>query len=211
MLQGSTGLGLELWRQPPGQALLCPLSCSGPEHTHQDTRAAAPGPPQRWEPVSLRGGRRSWGPGVCPALTLANGPLGQLSTPTQLQRSLRPSRAGPGLDTEQTQHGGQCRPSSHSSPPTYVTSSSSVGGLRGLRGAGGQLELPQPHWGSDPRRGEGAGRRWHLTPVLQEPSARSQPRDPPTLPRATPQEAWLPLPASPERRGQGRGWARRCR
>ena len=155
--------------------------------------------------MSLRGGRRSWGPGVCPALTLANGLLGQLSTPTQPRRFLRPSRAGPGLDAGQTRHGGQCRPSSHNSPPTYVTRSKSVGGLRGLRGAGGQPELPKPPWGSDPRWGKGAGRRWHLTPLLQEPSARSQPRDPPALPRATPQEARLPLPASPERRGRGQG------
>lgn len=155
--------------------------------------------------MSLRGGRRSWGPGVCPALTLANGLLGQLSTPTQPRRFLRPSRAGPGLDAGQTRHGGQYRPSSHNSPPTYVTRSKSVGGLRGLRGAGGQPELPKPPWGSDPRWGKGAGRRWHLTPLLQEPSARSQPRDPPALPRATPQEARLPLPASPERRGRGQG------
>lgn len=80
-----------------------------------------------------------------------------------------------------------------------------MGGLRGLRGAGGQPELPKPPWGSDPWRGKGAGRQWRLTPLLQEPSARSRPRDPPALPRATPQEAWLPLPASSERRGAGPG------
>lgn len=84
--QGSTALGLELRRQPSARALLCPSAALAQSIHASGHQGRSPGPSPEMggrKPMSLRGGRRSWGPGVCPALTLANGPLGQLSTPTQ--------------------------------------------------------------------------------------------------------------------------------